>query len=221
MNAKQSAGEKAVEYIGDGMTLGLGTGSTVYYTIIKVAELIKSGMNLKCISTSSSTTRLAQSLNISLLTINDVDKIDLTIDGADEVDKKLNGIKGGGGALLFEKIVAKNSELNIWVVDSSKVVKQLGKFPLPVEVIPLASKKLIEDFVSKGYNPKLRQDNEVVYVTDSGNYIIDLHIGSIDKPEEFETSLKLISGVVDSGLFINVCDRVIIGTESGARVIDK
>jgi len=221
MNQKKTAGEKAVEFISDGMTVGLGTGSTVYYTIHKVAELIKSGMKLQCVSTSSSTTKLAQSLGINLVSLNDVDKIDVTIDGADEVDYNLNGIKGGGGALLFEKLVAKNSVKNIWVVDSSKLVNQLGKFPLPVEVVQFALKNLFKKFNDLGYNPEFRMQGNEHYLTDSHNKIIDLHINKIEHPGVLEKSIKEITGVVECGLFIGIADVIIVGTESGIKQINK
>lgn len=221
MNKKKSAGEKAAEFICDGMTIGLGTGSTVQYTIYKVAELIKEGMNLKCVSTSSSTTRLAQSLGIPITPFNDIEKIDLTIDGADEVDEKLNGIKGGGGALLFEKLVAKASVKNVWVVDSTKLVKQLGKFPLPVEVVEFGSIKLINSFESKGYNPKFRMNGNELYKTDSNNNIIDLQLNVIEEPALLEKSLKELSGVVECGLFINIADVVLIGNDEGVKTISR
>lgn len=221
MNQKKSAGEKAVEFITDGMTLGLGTGSTVHYTIHKVAELVKNGMKLTCVSTSSSTTKLAESLGINLVSLNDVDKIDLTIDGADEVDNNLNGIKGGGGALLFEKLVAKISDKNIWVVDSTKLVNKLGKFPLPVEVVQFAAKNLLKKFKDLDYNPEFRMNGNDYYLTDSSNMIIDLHLNKIEEPGALEKSLKGITGVVECGLFIDVADMILIGTEDGVRVIRR
>ncbi len=221
MNNKKSAGEKAVEFIKDGMTIGLGTGSTVHYTICKVAELIKEGMKLKCVSTSSATTKLAQSLNITITPFNEVESIDLTIDGADEVDPDLNGIKGGGGALLFEKLVAKASLKNIWVVDSSKIVNQLGKFPLPVEVVQFGAAKIFTFFETKGYNPKFRMNGKEHYTTDSHNYIIDLDLGLIKDPRKLEKSLKEISGIVECGLFIDIADVVLIGSEGGVNTITR
>ena len=149
MNEKKIAAEKSIQFIKDGMTLGLGTGSTVFFLVNKLAELVKQGLNIKCVSTSNQTSELAKSLGIKIVNLNEVDHIDLTIDGADEVDKNLNGIKGGGGALLFEKIVAAASEQVIWIVDSSKYVSKLGKFPLPVEVIPFGSNHLFTEIYRK------------------------------------------------------------------------
>ncbi len=129
---KNAAAEKAVEFIEGGMLIGLGTGSTVKFFIESLAEKVKNGLDVKTVSTSNTTSKFAESLGITVLSINDVEEIDLTLDGADEVDPNLNGIKGGGGALLYEKIVASSSKKNIWMVDSSKYVEQLGKFPLPL-----------------------------------------------------------------------------------------
>lgn len=221
MNNKKSAGEKAIEFIKDGMTIGLGTGSTVQYTIYKVAELLKEGMKLKCVSTSSATSKLAQSLNITVTPFNSVKNIDLTIDGADEVDPALNGIKGGGGALLFEKLVARASLKNIWVVDSSKIVTQLGKFPLPVEVVRFGAEKIFTFFETNGYNPRFRMNGIEHYITDSNNTIIDLDLGMINDAPALEKSLKEITGVVECGLFVNIADMVIVGNDDGTNLISR
>jgi ribose 5-phosphate isomerase A len=217
---KLNAGEKAIDFIKDGMTLGLGTGSTVYYTIKKIGELVKEGMHLKAVSTSSDTARLASSLGIVILPFNEIQKIDLTIDGADEVDTDLNGIKGGGGALLYEKLVAEASDNIIWVVDSSKLVQKLGKFPLPVEVVQYGYNYLLRFFNFKHFNPVLRLKKDGnPFLTDAGNFIIDLHLGKIDHPEKINRELKLITGVVETGLFLNLADKVIIGRNKETEII--
>ncbi len=221
MNEKQLAAEKSVEFIKNGMTLGLGTGSTVFFLVNKLAELVKSGLNLKCVSTSNQTTELAKGLGIKILGLNEVQKIDLTIDGADEVDENLNGIKGGGGALLFEKIVAANSDQVIWIVDSSKYVKNLGKFPLPVEVIPYGSKQLLNRFIDLGYNGSIRKSGNELYLTDSKNYIIDLYLGKIEDPIGLEMKIKMLPGVVEVGLFNNIADLVIIGKSESTEIISR
>jgi ribose 5-phosphate isomerase A len=218
---KLNSGEKAVEFIEDGMLLGLGTGSTVYYTIKKISLLVKQGMKLKAVSTSSATSQLASSLGIEVLPFNQIDKTDLTIDGADEVDPDLNGIKGGGGALLFEKLVAENSKRIIWVVDSTKTVKKLGKFPLPVEVIQFGFQQLLKLFIERNYNPVLRLKGNNPFITDSGNYIIDLHLFEIPNPEKLNKELKLVTGVVETGLFLNLADKVIIGRGNETEVVDR
>ena len=221
MNEKKIAADKSIEFIKNGMTLGLGSGSTVYFLVNKLAELIKEGLNVKCVSTSKQTTKLANDLGIKIYELNQIDKIDLTIDGADEVDEKLNGIKGGGGALLFEKIVASASKEVIWIIDSSKVVKKLGKFPLPVEVVPYGYNFLLNKFNALDFNPKLRVSEKDFYKTDSGNYIIDLNLNEIKDSVKLEKEIKLLPGVLEVGLFNNIADMVIIGRENSAEIIKR
>jgi ribose 5-phosphate isomerase A len=221
MIEKQISAEKAVEFIEDGMIVGLGTGSTVSFFLKKLGELVKNGLDIKGVSTSNNTTALALSYNIPLISLNEADKIDLTVDGADEVDYDFNGIKGGGGALLFEKIVASVSSRVIWIVDSSKLVKTIGKFPLPVEVVSFGYKQALKKLEEMKLNPKLRLKDDEIYITDSSNYIIDLHIGYITNPKELETELNLIPGVVENGLFINIVDKVIAGRKDGTDVLSN
>jgi ribose 5-phosphate isomerase A len=221
MNEKQLAAEKSVEFIKDGMTIGLGTGSTVFFLVNKLAELTNKGLNIKCVSTSIQTSEHAKKLNIKIVSLNDVKKIDLTIDGADEVDEKLNGIKGGGGALLFEKIVAAASEKVIWIVDSTKYVRQLGNFPLPVEVIPFGSNHIVNKFYELGYNPNMRKLGTDLFITDSGNHIIDLHLNRIEDSIKLERDIKLIPGVVEVGLFNNIANMLIVGKENSTNIISR
>jgi ribose 5-phosphate isomerase A len=221
MNEKQLAAEKSIEFIKDGMTLGLGTGSTVFFLINKLAELVEQGLKVKCVSTSNQTSELANMLGIKIVNLSEVDHIDLTIDGADEVDQNLNGIKGGGGALLFEKIVAAASEKIIWIVDSSKYVKKLGKFPLPVEVVPFGSNQIIKKFKDCGYSPMIRKNKSEIYITDSGNEIIDLHLNEIEDSIKLEREIKLMPGVVEVGLFNNIANTVIIGKENSTEIISR
>lgn len=218
---KKSAAEKAAEFIKEGMTIGLGSGSTIYFTIVKSGELVKQGLKFRAVSTSDSTTKLAQSMGISLVSIDEVNEIDLTIDGADEVDSNFNGIKGGGGALLFEKIVALSSKKNIWVVDSGKVVNTLGKFPLPVEVIPFGYKRPLKILEDLHLNPVIRKKGDDFYYTDSGNFIFDLHTGGISDPNKLNDKLKLINGVVETGLFLNIADTIIIGKNNSTEILNK
>lgn len=221
MNKKLNAAKKAIEFIKDGMTLGLGTGSTVEIMIEELSKKIKSGLDIKCISTSSRTSQFANKFGIIIHDFDSVSRIDLTIDGADEVDPYLQGIKGGGGALLFEKIVAYNSEKNIWIVDDSKLVNKLGNFPLPIEVIPFAARKLFFKFESMKLNPTIRKSENKNFITDSGNFIIDCKIGEIESPKELEKKLKMIPGVVEVGLFIDVADYVIIGYNDRTAILEK
>ncbi len=221
MNEKQLSAEKSIEFIKDGMIVGLGTGSTVFFLVKKLAELVKQGLNITCVSTSNQTSELAKSLGIKILSLNDVDKIDLTIDGADEVDKNLNGIKGGGGALLYEKIVAKASNKVIWIVDSSKFVEKLGRFPLPVEIISFGSKQLFNRFDELGFSPQIRKNGNNNFITDSGNLIVDLHLNEIDDAIILERQIKLMHGVVEVGLFNNIADTVIVGKEKSTEIFSR
>jgi ribose 5-phosphate isomerase A len=221
MNEKQVAAKKAVEFIKDGMIVGLGTGSTVSFMITELALKVNAGLKISTVSTSNSTTQIATSLGIQVSEMSEVSKIDLTIDGADEIDDELNGIKGGGGALLFEKIVARNSEKNIWIVDSSKLVKKLGKFPLPVEVIKFGSNQLLNTFTKMNFHPQFRISNNERFTTDADNYIIDLKLNLIENAAELDRSLKQITGVVETGLFCGIADIVITGKSDGTVVQKK
>jgi len=220
MDKKRAAGEKAAEFIKDRMIVGLGTGSTVYYTINKLGEMVANGLRIKAVSTSRSTTELAEKLGISLVSLNEIDHIDITIDGADEVDDDLNGIKGGGGALLYEKLVAVSSDKVIWVVDSSKMVKKLGRFPLPVEVIPFAYNQVLNKFKNMDFNPKVRMKNNSFFITDGGHYIIDLYLNEIENPYELQNNLNSMPGV-EHGLFLNIADTIIVGKENSVEIINK
>ena len=216
---KKTAAYKAAEYIEQGMTVGLGSGSTVYHVIVRVGELVKEGLEIKCVSTSSSTSSLANQHGIELIELSETDSIDLTIDGADEIDPQLCGIKGGGGALLFEKIVALNSKRNIWIADSSKLVDTLGKYPLPVEVIPFGHRRVFRILEDMKVNPVIRKRGESIYKTDSGNLIMDLNVGAINAPAELDKELKLINGVVETGIFCGIADMAIIADGEAIEVI--
>ncbi len=221
MIEKKLAAEQAIEYIEDGMIIGLGTGSTVSLMMNVLSQRIKAGLNITAVSSSAATTKLAGILGIKISKINAVDCLDLTIDGADEVDENLNGIKGGGGALLYEKILASMSKKNIWIVDSTKLVKTLGKFPLPVEVVQFGCNHLFNEFESRGYKPVFRKKGETRFITDDNNYIIDLSMEKIENPEELEISLKHYPGVIETGLFCGVADIVLAGVEKSVKVINK
>ncbi|SEM88807.1 ribose-5-phosphate isomerase [Ligilactobacillus sp. WC1T17] len=219
---KKLVGEKSVEWIKDNMTVGLGTGSTVYYMVEALGRRIKDeGLHITGVTTSNRTAKQAQALGIPLKSVDEVEKIDLTIDGADEISADFQGIKGGGAALLFEKIVATNSDKVIWIVDESKLSQQLGSFPLPVEVIPYGSQKLFAKFEAKGLNPSFRKNDQGgLLLTDSDNYIIDLHLGSIDHPHELAEYLIHQVGVVEHGLFLDMVNTVIVGRQNGPEVLE-
>lgn len=221
MNEKQLAADKSVEFIENGMTVGLGTGSTVNFMIDALSERIKRGLKIKSVATSKLTYQLAASAGIEVVDLELVEKIDLTIDGADEVDAELNGIKGGGAALLYEKIVASNSTKNIWIVDSSKIVKKLGKFPLPVEVIPYGSNLLFSKFEKMKFNPSFRKFEGKNLITDGGHFLIDLNLKKIDDPVELENELKTYAGVVEVGLFTKIVDTVIVGNKGKVEILNR
>lgn len=222
MNLKQLVGIKAAEFVEDGMIVGLGTGSTAYYMVEEIGRRMREeGLKITGVTTSSGTKAQAESLGIPLKSIDEVPVVDLTIDGADEISADFQGIKGGGAALLFEKIVASYSKQTIWIVDGSKMVDQLGRFPLPVEVIPYGSQQLMRLFKEKNYQPVLRQtETGETVVTDSGHYIIDLHLERIDDPEKLATYLDQLVGVVEHGLFLNMVSKVVVASENGVSVLD-
>lgn len=209
MNEKQLVGEKAAEYVKDGMVVGLGTGSTIFYTIKRLSHLVKEGLNIQGIPTSEKTAELAREYGIPLVNFSEIGGIDVAIDGADQVDSDLNLIKGGGGALLREKIIAHSAATFIVIADSSKLAKKLGAFPLPVEIVPFGFEVTARSIQSLGASPKLRMDGEMPFVTDNGNYIFDCDFRVIDAPGTLEYQLNLIPGVVENGLFVNMANKVI------------
>ena len=213
-----------MEFIDPKKIIGLGTGSTVNFLIHKIHEsYILKGQPLNAVSTSRETTSLAKSLGINIVDLDQVHELDVVIDGADEVDPENNLIKGGGGALLMEKIVASCSKQFIIIVDSSKIVSNLGKFPLPVEVVQFGSERIkdsIERFlISLGYQtPKVtfRRSDTNKYVTDQQNYILDLHLNEILDAKTLSLGLLQIVGVVEVGLFIDMASKIIIGNDDGS-----
>ncbi|EHD1579715.1 ribose-5-phosphate isomerase RpiA [Listeria monocytogenes] len=222
MNQKKVAGEKACEWIEDGMVVGLGTGSTVYYTIEKLGQMVNNGLHITGVATSEETTKQAEKLGIPLKSLNDVTEIDVTIDGADEIDTNFQGIKGGGGALLREKMVASASLKNIWVVSEEKLVRTLGKFPLPLEVIPFGWKQIERTLAKEQIQTNLRkQSNGKVYVTNNGNYILDIVNQSFTDAEMWQEKLAQIPGVVEHGLFLDYVDVIICGKANGETEIIK
>ncbi|WP_300768058.1 ribose-5-phosphate isomerase RpiA [uncultured Bifidobacterium sp.] len=218
---KKAAGIEAASLVTDGMVAGLGTGSTVRFLVDELGRRVKEeGLSFTGVTTSRRTQEQAELYGIRIVDIDDVDHIDVTIDGADEVDANFNGIKGGGAALLWEKIVATNSNRVVWIVDQSKVVDTIGRFPLPVEVIPFGAGHVIRRFETRGYKPTLRKDaNGVEVRTDENNFVVDLHLGRIDKPQELAEDLITTVGVVEHGLFLNMVDTVIVGDPQGPRTL--
>lgn len=218
---KKIAGVTAAQYVKDGMTVGLGTGSTAYYFVEEVGRRVKEeGLQIVGVTTSSRTTKQAQELGIPLKSVDDIDVIDLTVDGADEVDKDFNGIKGGGAALLMEKIVATPTKNYIWVVDESKMVENLGAFKVPVEVVQYGSERLCRVFEKAGYCPSFRMKDGQKLVTDMQNYIIDLDMKCIKNPVAFAEILDATVGVVEHGLFNGMVNKVIVAGKEGVQVLE-
>ncbi|MCL2148659.1 MAG: ribose-5-phosphate isomerase RpiA [Methanomassiliicoccaceae archaeon] len=216
-NLKRIVAERAVDdHVRDGMTVGLGTGSTSEYAVRRVGELVSGGLRLKCVATSERTANLAHGLGIELFDINDVPHIDVTIDGADEVDPGRQLIKGLGGALLREKIVAAASMTEVIIVDESKVVDKLGvRTPLPVEVVPYGHRKTAYALERKGCKATLREAGGEPFVTDAGNYIYDCKFESIESPFFLESMINVMPGVVENGLFLNTADVVLVSHPDG------
>jgi ribose 5-phosphate isomerase A len=223
MNAKQLAAEKAVSFLDNGMTIGLGTGSTAYWAIEKIGEKVrKEGWNIKAIATSFVSEEQARGLGIPIFDFSVIKSIDITIDGADEVNPKLQLIKGGGGALLREKIVATNSKQMIVVADESKWVETLGKFPLPVEVVHFGWERTFDKLQMLGCDAKRRMKGTTPYITDNGNFIIDCAFGEIKDPPHLHEMVNAIAGVVDNGLFIHIASKLVLGYENGeTRVVSQ
>ena len=217
VHLKKLVAETAVnEYVEDGMIVGLGTGSTAYYAIKRVGELVDDGYNLTCVATSIQSENLARECGIKVVDIDEVDHIDVTIDGADEVDDSMQLIKGLGGALLREKIVAAASLKEVIVVDGSKKVDILGmKTPLPVEVLKFGCQKTKYALEKQGCKANLRMSGGAPFITDSGNYIYDCKFESISNPFFLESRIDVIPGVVENGLFLNTATTVLIASGNG------
>jgi ribose 5-phosphate isomerase A len=218
---KAAAARKSIEYVKDGMVVGLGSGSTATFAIKFLGEQVRDGLKIRGIPTSRASEQLARSLNIPLTTFDEVGYTDVTIDGADEVAPGLALIKGGGGALLHEKIVAAASRKLVIVADQHKIVKLLGKFPLPVEVIPFAAAPIKKQLEAIGANPVLRNalQGGGPYITDEGNYIFDCHYEEIKDPAAVALAIKMMTGVVEHGLFLGLASVAIVAGPDGAQVI--
>ncbi|MDQ6422792.1 ribose-5-phosphate isomerase RpiA [Paenibacillus sp. LHD-117] len=223
MDAKRAAAERAVEWLEDGMTVGLGTGSTVYHFIQAVGRKVADGLTIKAVATSVRSEQLARQLGIPMISFSDVEDIDVTIDGADEVDPEWNLIKGGGGALLREKIVADASKRLIVIIDESKLVRHLGQFPLPVEVVPFAFELTQRKLRQLGCELRMRMAADAQpYRTDNGNFTMDCEFGPIEQPGLLADALHRIPGVVEHGLFIGMAAQVIVGRSDGTvDVLDR
>ena len=221
--AKFVAAKRAVDYVEDGMRVGLGTGSTAAWMVRCLGEMVREdGLKIRGVPTSTRTADLARQVGIEVISLDEAKWLDVTIDGTDEYDGNLNLIKGGGGALLQEKIVATASDMMVVIADISKRVETLGAFPLPIEVIPFGlqtTQALVEETLVSmdvlGNNVTLRMNGDVPFITDEGNHILDLHLNRIGNPRQFSLVINQIPGVVENGLFIDICDAVVIGYGDG------
>jgi ribose 5-phosphate isomerase A len=225
--AKRAAAARALDMVDDGMTLGLGTGSTAGWFVRLLSERMRSpGLDVVGVATSSATVWLAEELGVPLRGPEDVDRIDLTVDGADEIDPRFNLIKGGGAALLQEKIVASSSERMVVIADDSKYRPVLGSFPLPVEIVRFgwslterAVAEALEEMDVDGRRVVLRTGSGGPVVTDEGHHILDLHLGRIGDPPALAAALTAIPGVVETGLFIGTASTVIVGRPDGSTEV--
>jgi len=225
---KRQAAARALEQVRDGMKLGLGTGSTAKHFVELLGERVRAGLNVICVPTSEVTRADAERFGIRLTTLDDIDRLDLTVDGADEIDHAFNLIKGGGGALLREKIVAAASDRMIVIADDSKWVETLGRFPLPVEVIPFGLsatlRAIAQAFAKSSVSGQMVIRNGRdghAFVTDGGHWIVDAHLGRISDVPRLAGLLNAIPGVVEHGLFIGLASTVVLAGAQGIRVVDR
>ncbi|HXF41435.1 MAG TPA: ribose-5-phosphate isomerase RpiA [Blastocatellia bacterium] len=217
--SKKRAAEHAIDMVRDGNIVGLGTGSTAKFAIEGLGRLVRGGLSIKGVPTSIATQKLAQEQAIPLIELNDVDRIDITIDGADEIDSAFDMIKGGGGALTREKLVALSSKKRVILVDESKLVSKLGQSHLlPVEVLPFAWKMAQHALEKLGGTATLRMRNDQPLITDNGNYILDCGFGAIENARHMESEIKLLPAVIECGLFIGIADTLVIGFEDRVEV---
>ena len=221
MDMKKLAGDKAAEYVKDGMVVGLGTGSTAYHMVNAVGEMVKNGLKIQAIPTSKATEAQARELGIPLLTIDELDHVDLAIDGVDEIDPQFNAIKGGGGALYREKVVATLAKEVIWIMDESKLVERLGAFPFPVETVPFGMPFVKRRIADMGAVPILRMGDGKSYLTDSGNFILDVQFAENTDISQAAEQIRDMPGVVETGYFGQMCSRIAAGTSSGVKVMEN
>lgn len=224
---KVKAAQKAMDYVQNGMKLGLGTGSTAAKFVDLVGAAVADGLEVLCIPTSEATREQAVGLNIPLTTLEETPHLDVTVDGADELDEHLRLVKGGGGALLREKIVATSSDMMVVIADDSKLVETLGQFPLPIEVVQFGLKSslmMIEAFSGRvgctgDIKQRMKEDGSP-FITDNGNFILDCHFGRIEKPEALSGALTQVPGVVENGLFLGIADVAIVAGQEGITLLE-
>src|SRR3989454_1471618 len=217
--AKKRAAESAIDFVDDGQIVGLGTGSTARFLIEGLGRRLRAGLRIKGVPTSLATAQQAGELQIPLVELNDVTTIDITLDGADEIDADFNMIKGGGGALTREKLVALASTKRVIMVDESKIVSKLGQSrSLPVEVVPFGWTHSVRRLSELGGVASLREQNNMPFITDNGNYILDCDFGPIEDVPSLNSRIKLVPGVIDSGLFVGIADVLVIGFDDHVEI---
>lgn len=222
INTRKIAADQAADYVKNGMTVGLGTGSTAYWAIQEIGRRVAQGLQIRAVATSVQSENLAHELNIPIVPISSIESFDVTIDGADEIDPRLNVIKGGGGALLREKIIGSATKFYIIIADEKKLVTQLGAFPLPVEVVKFGWELVFYKLQSLGCTPVRRTADEQPYLTDNDHYIIDCSFIHISDAQDLHNQINGIPGVVENGLFLGMADLVILGKNNGStEVINK
>ncbi len=226
---KQAAAHRALDFVNDGMVVGLGTGSTADHFVKALGKHVSSGLSVHGVATSLATESLARECNIPLVSIDDVERIDVTVDGADEVDRDLRLIKGGGGALLREKIVAHGSARMVVIVDEGKLVPQLGAFPLPVEIVQFAALRMVrqlaeicEGATGKVVEVSLRKSAAgELFITDGGHYIADCACAAIPQPGQLAAQIERVPGVVEHGLFLKLATDVIVGHDNSTELLSR
>lgn len=218
---KKAAAAKSLQWIKNGMLVGLGSGSTAALMIRGLGEKVANGLSIKGVPSSDTTAKLAREAGIPLITLEEAGTLDINIDGADEFDAKLQLIKGGGGAHLREKIVAHNSKINVVIADSAKQVERLGKFKLPIETVPFATQNIMTELDKMGLHPKLRKKGNKAYKTDEHNYIVDVDVFEQNDLVALNNTLINIPGVVETGLFLDTTDVIIMGKGDGTVVFEK
>ncbi len=216
---KRMAAHAAVEIVSDGMVLGLGTGSTAMFAIEILGERVKQGLKIKGVPTSESTAQLAMSVGIPIVSLDEYPQLDIDIDGADEVEPSLCLIKGGGGALLREKIVAFASKKVVIIVDEKKLVERLGKYHLPIEIIPFSCAVVQKTLSEMGATSFVRKREGKVFHTDENNWILDCDFGLIDDPRALAQKLSVIPGIVEHGLFVDIVNQVIVGNNGQIKTL--
>ncbi len=222
MTEKERVAREALKEIKNHMIVGLGSGSTVNYFIKALGERVKKeNLLITTVSTSKNTTLLAEKVGLKVTDFSLIDEVDLTIDGADEVTKNLDAIKGGGASLLYEKLVASASKQVIFMVHGEKLVDFLGAFPLAVEIVPYYKEKLYKIFIERGYKPSYRMKEDKLLITDGGNNIIDLHLEKILHPSELHVELKAMTGVIETGLFLNIATKILVAQGDAVTLLTK